>query len=152
MNARRTNENKLAACLFMADRLAYSSTLKTDAVCSSDTSANFYKTAWRHMKYNILYLNMILNATLFFIFPLYLIINKLQRNLLSMIRRVSILIEPSSEVKSILILQCILSRFSQYYSCIIRVYKKNSVVLVRERIIPTQRPPLVGEVSARFCG
>jgi hypothetical protein len=27
----------------------------------------------------------------------------------------------------------------------------NSVVLVRERTIPTERPPLVGEVSAKFC-
>jgi hypothetical protein len=27
----------------------------------------------------------------------------------------------------------------------------NSVVLVRERTIPTERPPLVGEVSANFC-
>jgi hypothetical protein len=28
----------------------------------------------------------------------------------------------------------------------------NSVVLVRERTIPTERPPLVGEVSTKFCG
>jgi hypothetical protein len=28
----------------------------------------------------------------------------------------------------------------------------NSVVLVRERTIPTERPPLVGDVSANFCG
>jgi hypothetical protein len=28
----------------------------------------------------------------------------------------------------------------------------NSVALVGERIIPTERPPLVGEVSASFCG
>jgi hypothetical protein len=28
----------------------------------------------------------------------------------------------------------------------------NSVALVRERTIPTERPPLVGEVSAKFCG
>jgi hypothetical protein len=28
----------------------------------------------------------------------------------------------------------------------------NSVVLVRERTIPTERPPLVGEVSANVCG
>jgi len=32
------------------------------------------------------------------------------------------------------------------------VGKKNSVALVRERTIPTERPPLVGEVSANFCG
>ena len=30
--------------------------------------------------------------------------------------------------------------------------KLNSVALVRERTIPTKRPPLVGEVSANFCG
>jgi hypothetical protein len=30
--------------------------------------------------------------------------------------------------------------------------KKNSVVLVRKRSIPTERPPHVGEVSANFCG
>ena len=28
----------------------------------------------------------------------------------------------------------------------------NSVVLVRTRTIPTERPPPVGEVSANFCG
>jgi hypothetical protein len=28
----------------------------------------------------------------------------------------------------------------------------NSVALVRERNIPTERPPLGGEVSANFCG
>jgi hypothetical protein len=27
-----------------------------------------------------------------------------------------------------------------------------SVALVRKRTIPTERPPLVGEVSANFCG
>ena len=29
---------------------------------------------------------------------------------------------------------------------------KNSVALVRERTIPTERPPPVGEISANFCG
>jgi hypothetical protein len=29
--------------------------------------------------------------------------------------------------------------------------KLNSVALVRERTIPTELPPLVGEVSANFC-
>jgi hypothetical protein len=28
----------------------------------------------------------------------------------------------------------------------------NSMVCVRERTIPTERPPLVGEVIANFCG
>ena len=30
--------------------------------------------------------------------------------------------------------------------------KKNSVALVREQTIPTERPLPVGEVSANFCG
>jgi hypothetical protein len=30
--------------------------------------------------------------------------------------------------------------------------KLNSVALVRKRTIPTERPPLVGEVSANLCG
>jgi hypothetical protein len=30
--------------------------------------------------------------------------------------------------------------------------QKNSVVLVRKQTIPTERPPLVGEVGANFCG
>jgi hypothetical protein len=30
--------------------------------------------------------------------------------------------------------------------------EKNSMVCVRERTIPTERPPLVGEVIANFCG
>jgi hypothetical protein len=29
--------------------------------------------------------------------------------------------------------------------------KKNSVACVREQTIPTERPPLVGEVSSDFC-
>jgi hypothetical protein len=32
------------------------------------------------------------------------------------------------------------------------VKKKNSEALVRERTIPTDRPPLVSEVTANFCG
>ena len=31
-------------------------------------------------------------------------------------------------------------------------YTQNSVALVRERTIPTERPPPVGEVNANFCG
>jgi hypothetical protein len=35
--------------------------------------------------------------------------------------------------------------------CLVKVtIKKNSVALVRKRTIPTERPPLVGEVSANF--
>jgi hypothetical protein len=30
--------------------------------------------------------------------------------------------------------------------------RANSVALVREQTIPTELPPLVGEVSANFCG
>jgi hypothetical protein len=30
--------------------------------------------------------------------------------------------------------------------------KLNSVALIRKRTISTERPPLVGEVSANFCG
>jgi hypothetical protein len=36
--------------------------------------------------------------------------------------------------------------------CIHFNIKKNSGALVRKRTIPTERPPLVGEVSANFCG
>jgi hypothetical protein len=32
------------------------------------------------------------------------------------------------------------------------IKQTNSVALVRKRTIPTERPPLVGEVSAYFCG
>ena len=38
------------------------------------------------------------------------------------------------------------------YNIINSHIKKNSVALVRERTIPTERPPPVGEVSANFCG
>jgi hypothetical protein len=31
------------------------------------------------------------------------------------------------------------------------IYNNNSVALVCERIIPTERPPLVGEVSVNVC-
>jgi hypothetical protein len=34
--------------------------------------------------------------------------------------------------------------------CVISVIELNSVALVRERTIPTERPPLVGEVSVNF--
>jgi hypothetical protein len=33
-----------------------------------------------------------------------------------------------------------------------KVIPKNSVALVRKRTVPTERPPLVCEVSANFCG
>jgi hypothetical protein len=34
----------------------------------------------------------------------------------------------------------------------IMTLKLNSMALVRERTIPTEQPPPVGEVSANFCG
>jgi hypothetical protein len=34
----------------------------------------------------------------------------------------------------------------------LRAKKLNSMVWVSERTIPTERPPLVGEVIANFCG
>jgi hypothetical protein len=40
---------------------------------------------------------------------------------------------------------CSLNRISYYK-------QTNSVALVRKRTIPTERPPLVGEVSANFSG
>jgi hypothetical protein len=33
-----------------------------------------------------------------------------------------------------------------------RTTKLNSMAFVHKRIIPTERPPLVGEVDAKFCG
>jgi hypothetical protein len=33
-----------------------------------------------------------------------------------------------------------------------QLINNNSVALARERTIPTERPPLVGEVSDDFCG
>jgi hypothetical protein len=35
---------------------------------------------------------------------------------------------------------------------VLGIKKTNSVALVRERTMTTERPPLVGEVSANFCG
>ena len=52
-----------------------------------------------------------------------------------------------------------LCQFSTQQSCPAQTYDKwdnpynsYSVALVRERTIPTERPPPVGEVSANFCG
>jgi hypothetical protein len=33
-----------------------------------------------------------------------------------------------------------------------KIFKQNSGALVRQRTIPTERPPLVGEVNANFSG
>jgi hypothetical protein len=42
------------------------------------------------------------------------------------------------------------SHFKKYLSA--KTKQTYSVVLVRKRIIPTKRSPLVGEVSAKFSG
>jgi hypothetical protein len=34
---------------------------------------------------------------------------------------------------------------------VFQLYKKTPWLLVRKRTIPTERPPLVGEVSGNFC-
>jgi hypothetical protein len=41
--------------------------------------------------------------------------------------------------------------FPQFYTGVYKT-KLNFMVWVRERTIPTERPPLVGEVIANFCG
>jgi hypothetical protein len=38
------------------------------------------------------------------------------------------------------------------FKCWDSIFLKNSMVWVRERTIPTEQPPLVGEVTANFCG
>jgi hypothetical protein len=52
-------------------------------------------------------------------------------------------------IKVVFTLYCSLLRVQQH-----SVYKetKNSVALVRKRTIPTERPPIVGEVTDNFCG
>ena len=51
---------------------------------------------------------------------------------------------------------CVCVRVLQVCQLLRRVVREslklNSVALVRERTIPTERPPPVGEVSANFCG
>jgi hypothetical protein len=42
--------------------------------------------------------------------------------------------------------------FPCLFAVCVRITNNNYVALVRERTIPTERPPLVGEVSAHFCG
>jgi hypothetical protein len=39
-----------------------------------------------------------------------------------------------------------------YFAAGVELYKTNSVALVRKRTMPTERPPLVGEVGDNFCG
>jgi hypothetical protein len=45
-----------------------------------------------------------------------------------------------------------IDRWFQIKSHYMNMNKKHSVALVRKRTIPTELPPLVGEVSANFCG
>jgi hypothetical protein len=47
---------------------------------------------------------------------------------------------------------CLLSRCLKMGLSVTIKLKLNSVTLIRKRTIPTERPPLVGEVSAKFCG
>jgi len=43
--------------------------------------------------------------------------------------------------------------YKTYDHIYIYIYiKLNSVALVRTRTLPTERPPLVGEFTANFCG
>jgi hypothetical protein len=53
-----------------------------------------------------------------------------------------------SQNVAILVLLAILPSL---FAVCVRISKNNYVVLVRERTIPTERPPLVGDVSAQFC-
>jgi hypothetical protein len=50
------------------------------------------------------------------------------------------LIELSGEIKAV------------YIECPHKLLKKTLRALVRQRTIPTERPPLLGEVSANFSG
>jgi hypothetical protein len=47
---------------------------------------------------------------------------------------------------------CFHSKFTVLYELLFKKTKLNSMVCVRERTIPTERPPLVGEVIANLCG
>jgi hypothetical protein len=46
----------------------------------------------------------------------------------------------------------LLQENSAYFPLLILKKKLNSMVLVREQTIPTERTPFVGEVIAKFCG
>jgi hypothetical protein len=56
------------------------------------------------------------------------------------------LISVEVEMESVGFLETLLSTYETTKT------KLNSVASVRERTIPTERPPLVGEVAAYFCG
>jgi hypothetical protein len=62
---------------------------------------------------------------------------------------------PTGSAKQILRLQYSLAEGRWLSTCglwLIYKQKTNSALLARKRTIPTERPPLVGEVSANFCG
>jgi hypothetical protein len=44
------------------------------------------------------------------------------------------------------------ARNARWWQLVRLTNKTNSVALARKRTMPTERPPFVGEVSARFCG
>jgi hypothetical protein len=56
---------------------------------------------------------------------------------------------PCSVVFLILLLSSL--SFCRLLNLYVFLILTNSVALVRERTIPTERPPLVGEVNANFC-
>jgi hypothetical protein len=47
---------------------------------------------------------------------------------------------------------CVERKYNTILMLNLYLKKINSVALVRKRTIPAERPPLVGEVSANFCG
>jgi hypothetical protein len=62
-------------------------------------------------------------------------------------------------VSSVFVLSCVGSGLAsgrspskESYRLSIKNNKLNSVAVIRKRTIPTERPPLVGEVSANLCG
>jgi hypothetical protein len=44
------------------------------------------------------------------------------------------------------------SQTAEFHPSSTKKLKLNSVAIVRKRTIPTERPPLVGQVSANLCG
>jgi hypothetical protein len=49
VNQARSQEQQLAACTLLVSRLAYTSTLKMEAIYSSETSVNFYRITQRYI-------------------------------------------------------------------------------------------------------
>jgi hypothetical protein len=62
---------------------------------------------------------------------------------------------PCSQTSSVYVPPLMSEQVSQPYRTtgnIIKLKKLNSMVWVRERTIPIEQPPFVGEVIANFCG